>query len=43
MGLQSFQFPVEFLNNLEKPIIYLAKQDKTIIDLVAIYDDLYLT
>ena len=43
MGLQSFQFPVDFLNNLEKPIIYLAKQDKTIIDSVAIYDDLSLT
>ena len=43
MGIQSFKFPVDFLNNLEKPIIYVAKKDKTIVGSVAIYDELVLT
>ena len=43
MGIQSFKFPVDFLNNLEKPIIYVAKKDKTIVSSVAIYDELVLT
>ena len=43
MGIQSFKFPVDFLNNLEKPIIYVAKKDKTIVSSVSIYDELVLT
>ncbi|MDD7057417.1 MAG: polymer-forming cytoskeletal protein, partial [Erysipelotrichaceae bacterium] len=33
----------DFLNNLEKPIIYIAKQNKSFIGSVAVYDDLSLT
>ena len=43
MGVQSFQFPVDFLNNLEKPVIYIAKKDKTIVNSVSVYDGLKLT
>ena len=43
MAVQSFKFDVDFLNNLEKPIIYIAKQNKSFIGSVAIYDDLSLT
>lgn len=43
MGIQSFQFPVDFLNNLEKPVIYIAKKDKAIVNSVSVYDGLKLT
>lgn len=43
MAVQSFNLPVDFLNNLEKPIIYIAKQNKSFIGSVAVYDDLSLT
>ena len=43
MGIQSFKFPVDFLNNLEKPIIYIANKHKEILDSVAVYDNLSLT
>lgn len=43
MAVQSFNLSVDFLNNLEKPIIYIAKKDKTFIGAVNIYDDLSLT
>lgn len=43
MAVQSFNLPVDFLNNLEKPIIYIAKKDKTFLGAVSIYDDLSLT
>lgn len=43
MAVQSFKFDVDFLNNLEKPIIYIAKQNKSFIGSVAVYDDLSLT
>lgn len=43
MGIQSFQFPIDFLNNLERPIIYIARKDKTIVGSVSIYDELSLT
>lgn len=43
MSVQSFNLPVDFLNNLEKPIIYIAKKDKTFLGAVSIYDDLSLT
>lgn len=43
MAIQSFNLPVDFLNNLEKPIIYIAKKDKTFLGTVSIYDDLSLT
>ena len=43
MGIQSFKFPVDFLNNLEKPIIYIANKHKEILASVAVYDDLSLT
>lgn len=43
MAVQTFKFDVDFLNNLEKPIIYVAKQNKSFIGSVAIYDDLSLT
>lgn len=43
MGLQSFKFATDFLNNLEKPIIYIAKKDKTIVNSVSVYDGLKLT
>lgn len=42
MAVQSFNLPVDFLNNLEKPIIYIAKKDKTFLGTVSIYDDLSL-
>lgn len=43
MAVQSFNLPVDFLNNLEKPIIYIAKKDKTFLGAVSIYDNLSLT
>ena len=43
MAVQSFNLPVDFLNNLEKPIIYIAKKDKTFLGAVSIYNDLSLT
>jgi len=43
MGIQSFNFPIDFLNNLEKPTIYIAKKDKTIVGSTSIYDSLSLT
>ena len=43
MAIQTFNLPVDFLNNLEKPPIYIAKKDKTILGAVSIYDDLSLT
>lgn len=43
MAVQSFNLPVDFLNNLEKPIIYIAKKGKTFLGAVSIYDDLSLT
>lgn len=43
MAVQSFNLPVDFLNNLKKPIIYIAKKDKTFLGAVSIYDDLSLT
>lgn len=43
MAVQSFNLSVDFLNNLEKPIIYIAKKDKTFLGAVSIYDDLSLT
>ena len=43
MAIQSFNLPVDFLNNLERPPIYIAKKDKTILGAVSIYDDLSLT
>lgn len=43
MAVQSFNLPVDFLNNLEKPIIYIAKKDKTFLGAVSICDDLSLT
>ena len=42
MAVQSFNLSVDFLNNLEKPIIYIAKKDKTFLGAVSIYDDLSL-
>lgn len=43
MAVQSFNLSVDFLNNLEKPIIYIAKKDKTFLGAVSIYDDLSFT
>ena len=43
MGIQSFKFPVDFLNNLEKPIIYIANKHKEILGSVSVYDNLSLT
>ena len=43
MGVQSFKFPVDFLNNLEKPIIFIANKHKEILDSVSVYDNLSLT
>ena len=43
MAVQSFNLSVDFLNNLENPIIYIAKKDKTFLGAVSIYDDLSLT
>ena len=43
MGVQSFKFPVDFLNNLEKPIIYIANKHKEILGSVSVYDNLSLT
>ena len=43
MGVQSFQFPVDFLNNLEKPIVYIANKHKEILGSVSVYDNLSLT
>lgn len=43
MAVQSFNLSVDFLNNLEKPIIYIAKKDKTFLGAASIYDDLSLT
>lgn len=43
MAVQSFNLSVDFLNNLEKPIIYIAKKDKIFLGAVSIYDDLSLT
>lgn len=43
MGVQSFKFPVDFLNNLEKPIIYIANKHKEILNSVSVYDNLSLT
>ena len=43
MGLQSFKFATDFLNNLETPVIYVAKKDKTIVNSVSVYDGLKLT
>ena len=43
MAIQTFNLPVDFLNNLERPPIYIAKKDKTILGTVSIYDDLSLT
>ena len=43
MGLQSFKFATDFLNNLETPVIYVAKKDKTIVNSVSVYDGLRLT
>ena len=43
MSIQSFNFSVDNFNNLEKPIIYIARKDKTILDSVSIYDDLSIT
>lgn len=43
MGIQSFKFPVDFLNNLEHPVIYIANKYKEILNAVAIYDGLKLT
>ena len=43
MGVQSFKFPVDFLNNLEKPIIYIANKHKEILGSVSVYDSLSLT
>ena len=43
MGLQSFKFATDFLNNLENPVIYVAKKDKTIVNSVSVYDGLRLT
>ena len=43
MAVQTFNLPVDFLNNLERPPIYIAKKDKTILGAVSIYDDLSLT
>ena len=43
MAVQSFNLSVDFLNNLEKPIIYFAKKDNTFLGAVSIYDDLSFT
>ena len=43
MGIQSFKFSVDFLNNLEQPVIYIANKFKKILNAVAIYDGLKLT
>ena len=43
MGLQSFKFATDFLNNLENPVIYVAKKDKTIVNSISVYDGLRLT
>ena len=43
MGVQSFQFPIDFLNNLEKPTIYIARKDKEFVGSVSVYDNLSLT
>ena len=43
MGVQSFKFPVDFLNNLEKPIIFIANKHKEILGSVSVYDNLSLT
>ena len=36
MGVQSFKFPVDFLNNLEKPIIYIGNKHKEILGSVSV-------
>ena len=43
MGVQSFKFPIDFLNNLEKPTIYIARKDKEFVGSVSVYDNLSLT
>lgn len=43
MGIQSFKFSVDFFNNLEQPVIYIANKFKKILNAVAIYDGLKLT
>lgn len=43
MAIQSFNLPTDFMNNLEKPPIYIAKKDKSILGAISIYDDLSLT
>ena len=43
MGIQSFKFPIDFLNNIETPVIFIAKKDKTIVNSVSVYDGLKLT
>ena len=43
MGIHSYKFPVDFLNNLEHPVIYIADKYKKILNAVAIYDGLKLT
>ena len=42
MGVQSFKFPIDFLNNLEKPTIYIARKDKEFVGSVSVYDNLSL-
>ena len=43
MSLQSYKFPIDFMNNLEPPVIYIAKKNKEILGSVSIYEDLSLT
>lgn len=43
MGIQSYKFPVDFLNNLEKPVIYIGNKYKNIVGSVSVYDGLKFT
>ena len=43
MSLQSYKFPIDFMNNLEPPVIYIAKKNKEILGSVSIYEELTLT
>lgn len=40
MGIQNFKFMTDFMNNLENPIIYVAKKNKKIMSSVANYENL---
>lgn len=40
MGLQSFKFETDFMNNLETPVLFIAKKTKEFLSAITIYEDL---